>query len=53
MAVTTGPDDTSKRNARGCRRPRNTIRSIAGNRGLSAMEAMIDRILDLTIAARG
>jgi hypothetical protein len=39
--------------ARLLRHPRNAIRRIAGNRGLSAVEAMIDRIADLTVAARG
>lgn len=39
--------------ARLLRHPRNKIRRIAGSRGLLAVETMIDRILDLTVAARG
>jgi hypothetical protein len=39
--------------ARLLRHPRNLIRRIAGSRGLSAVEAIVDHILDLTVAARG
>jgi GT2 family glycosyltransferase len=38
--------------ARLLRHPRSMLRKLAGKRGLSAVEATIDRVLDLTVAAR-